>query len=1257
MEETDEDLFGSLENLPSIDTMEEEVVDTSVDEETSVDEINMVTPNGYDADLFGELPEYTPETVEPTGVLLNDTVVSSEGDVVPLQDPQKYFFSKPSVARNYSENPDDFMQLDERLQTLIVEGKFEVDAAAAEERGAAAAAEYRQRPDVAQQVENYEINLRAAKQRDEQTGENTAAMLPNPLAIVDAENYKAKIHIDHYKKSIEDVNALLNDPNPLRASAVAAMLEKGINPRAINTIVTGADFFPVVGAVLGVMDVPQNISNAAKLWNEGNEAAALGLIGLSLVELATAGYGTKIVTKSLIKKVGNLGGTNRQMSEIIDANAETVKARTVLASNVATKNKVISQQLIDEMEISAGFRLSTGGKGKKILDGKLARDAGNTISREVMDLQNEIAGKYAAVDNRIMLSKVEKTKLKENIQTETGVTETQAYTGLTEEVDEFVSPLVIPEKFDAIVAISSDLKKAHPEYFSKDKTIIDSLFELTVNKDLVDSQDLADMLAKYGLTFDDYVLTVVGSGSEAGKILNKLSQIRRAGSLDEIAAARGRTLEKSQNAILSTWRRIENMRRGGMVSMIKTAARNFQSATVRAPMEALENIFDTTLLNMSNEFAGKQGQGLLRRSANAAATGAKTLVSPSNFKGSTRALQRIYLNPVKAKKITDYILDRPEFQKQFSALFDNVNEYQKATGRGKGGALDGVLSKGEDVVNMLNGPNRMQEFVIRRGVFMGELERLVKRNYDVELMDLLKDGKLSDLMANSSKVRPKGSPQFAQLIEDSTRRALDVTYAKAPDIPIFSDISNFLTRTGLTAVTTPFPRFMFNSMELMAQYSAGAFNPAIKRALGMKKGPLDAKDRQNISRNLSGLVGFSAAYMYRNSEGAPAEYKEINSKEGTVIDVTSQYPMRQFLWMAEAVKRLSALPTSDDSLMGKVIKTGVSILPPVALGRAMDYATDKESKGEGTFDDWFDGKEAAETFLGASARTGASNIFIEEIASLLSSSDDLVKDERKAKAIGRLVGDYLTTWAIPLTQVVEMQRMTGDRPDEYLDMSTDDSPTIGGEIRRSFRQRGISNLFSPSDESDNPEREFLYSDDKKRESLGTSLTLGITKFTKDSDYGEYLTKKGFNEFKVGSRSRLPSIRRAETKILKQYLPILVENAQASEAELKKEYRALPNDDPTKKQYTIEQYVNSTVVAMLDEQIRDAKSLSSEDRKMESEPQALILEKFRGLNSKMRRYAMTEFFKDGGEPADILDPVDMETLLAIAEGFKEGVSIN
>ena len=109
-----------------------------------------------------------------------------------------------------------------------------------------------------------------------------------------------------------------------------------------------------------------------------------------------------------------------------------------------------------------------------------------------------------------------------------------------------------------------------------------------------------------------------------------------------------------------------------------------------------------------------------------------------------------------------------------------------------------------------------------------------------------------------------------------------------------------------------------------------------------------------------------------------------------------------------------------------------------------------------------------------------------------------------------MIGDYLTTWAIPITQIVELQRQQGDRPSYYADLSLpvqqydDDgneipmeeyaSPTISGEIARSFRQRGVSNLFTPYEEYEAPAREFLFSEEvdgvsggKKRENLGLSL--------------------------------------------------------------------------------------------------------------------------------------------------------------------------
>ena len=143
--------------------------------------------------------------------------------------------------------------------------------------------------------------------------------------------------------------------------------------------------------------------------------------------------------------------------------------------------------------------------------------------------------------------------------------------------------------------------------------------------------------------------------------------------------------------------------------------------------------------------------------------------------------------------------------------------------------MDGILNAAEVGVDALNLPNRWQEFLIRRGAFTGELERPVQREYGIDLVQALNNGRLPDLMNDASDLVPKGKRSFNELVADATDKALDITYAKQPEVPVFRGITSFITRTGLTAVV-PFPRFMFNSMELAGNYSAGAFAPVIKRA-------------------------------------------------------------------------------------------------------------------------------------------------------------------------------------------------------------------------------------------------------------------------------------------------------------------------------------------------------------------------------------------------------------------------------------------
>lgn len=1071
-------------------------------------------------------------------------------------------------------------------------------------------------------------------------GDTPTGVMPRPSSGEMELLFKqTETRLSQHEEIRDSLQEMLTGENPLRAQSVNGLLN-AVNPLTgepytLNEIgwITGiAEWTPVYGTALGIIDIPENVQISKELWDEGHEMAAVTITGLSAAELAASAFGAKEIVKAATKKVR---ARSKAAGERIRAATDEATQKKILkAEDIVNANREVTDDIIKDFELSidptGNTKISKVVDGKLVLDEEAARRVGLGISEDVYNLQREYMDEYIAAvkaddQNKIL-----------QLEQQTGISANQIIAIAEENAEGFASPLLKPESFNSILAVAVDLKKKFPTAFDNDKSVIDNLFELTVS-DNFDADDLADTLSEYGLNFDQYVLAVVGSGSEAGKILNKLSQIKRAGTF-KIDNVKTRELERSQSGIVSAWRRIENIRRGSMTSMLKTAMRNFQSATIRAPLEALENVADTTMLAMSNEFNKKSDQIMLRKAFNATAKGAQTFVSPSQWAGSLAPLKRIYATPAMSKEITDIILNRPEFAQQYSALFDNVNEYRKRTGAGSGGAVDATLGAVEGVVDVLSTPNRIQEYVIRRGVYTGEMERLLKRDWGIDMMQALEDGKLGDMVANASSVRPKGARPFEEIVEEATKRALDVTYAKAPDVQIFADTSNFLSRTGLTAVTTPFPRFMFNSIELMGQYSAGAFNPAIKRAIGMKKGPLDAKDRQNISRNLSGLVAITAAYQYRISEGAPADYKQIDGKdvgtgEDTVVDVTSQYPMRQFLWIAEAMKRL------DPNVQNYLPVSG----PLTAAGLA--------GEGDATFDDWFDPKDALETFVGTGARTGATNVFVDEIADILAGGgEDIVAKERSKKVIGRMIGDYLRTHLIPATQVVEIQRMIGKRPVEYTDYSTDEPTTVRGEIQRSLRQSGVTSIFEPSQEQELPSREFVLAEERKRVGLGLSLFGGISVLQKNNPDAEYLVGKGITEFDLSSRGK-GSVRREENELMREEIPLIVDMAKGLETDARKSY--IKESDAYKKQYTLEEHVNAEVLAALNTMIKTTRAAFIGELKYDTAPDFVkTYDQFKRQPRAVRRYALREFYREYGEPPNISNVDHLDDLLYYAKDMDE-----
>ena len=413
---------------------------------------------------------------------------------------------------------------------------------------------------------------------------------------------------------------------------------------------------------------------------------------------------------------------------------------------------------------------------------------------------------------------------------------------------------------------------------------------------------------------------------------------------------------------------------------------------------------------------------------------------------------------------------------------------------------------------------------------------------------------------------------------------------------------------------------MFNALELMGNYAGGASIPLTKKMMNVvsrgalfkeMKGPLSAADRRRISRNIVGMSGVLAAYQARSTDDAPADYKELSMGDGTVMDTTPQFPLRQFLYLGEVTRRLN-------------------------------------EEGPGwikTVDDWFDPKEFMETFLGTNIRVGVGNSIIEEVINLAGGSD-LTKSEQAARAAGRALGNYLSTWAVPAAQIIDSQRALGMRGEEYKDVSTDPTLDAGKSFKENvmqpLRARGFT--VSPEEEAAAPTRQRLFQEKPSRVGSAIKVGLGLSLKTQDNQYGEYIKNLGLSEFELGSSSKVPSIRRFENKQLREIIPGLVDAAQAYEQQSREEYR---ENETLQEEMTEQEFVNSRIRPLIKEQIKSAKKLLTDGKTIAADAPVYVeaMMAYRRLPPEIRKSAATEFIVEFDRPAD---GASLEDLIALAE---------
>ena len=812
-------------------------------------------------------------------------------------------------------------------------------------------------------------------------------------------------------------------------------------------------------------------------------------------------------------------------------------------------------------------------------------------------------------------------------------------------VDKPFKPTVSVENFESIVSMASVVKEAHPKYF-KNRTVTEAIFDAMVEEKLLADQEFLKKITDYGIPFEDFILTVVGSSSQAGKILNRLSQLSRSVPQGVTQFRKEQKAMRQQGIIRQSFVRLEGIRRGILVSMWATAARNFQSGLIRGPLEGLQNVADTALYNLSNESVGK---------------GIVSVVDPINWKGSFRHMTHLF-NPTKykaQKEYVDFILDDKSMSQLHVKLFDNINEIRRSRefnnnaplGRGANNVF-GAIEKGVDILNI---PNRFQEYVIRRSVFLGELERLVKREYDLDLISELNKGKLPDFLNNS--IVPENARSFVDIASEATEKALDVTYAKAPDVFVFRKFANLIAENGFTTIID-FPRFLFNSIELIGNYTHGAAYPLLRKAMEVpsalltkdpkKLANLNYMDRKQIGRNIAGWAAIYAAYQYRTMDDAPEDYKLVRTTESTGANVTAQFPARQALFLGEVMKKGMEAWNNASKVTDDITAKGVAFSNAVSEFFKTDF-----------------GREAVDTFVGAPIRRGVGDSITDVISDTLRAEGlDKLVAEKKYAAAGRLLGNYFVTFGVPLTQIIDAQRALGFRTMEKKDVANDPDPNIGtfsDNFKRPFRQLGVTSIFSPSEDASLPTRVSPFGKEREVKVAPTlKLLTGITLENLPNETGQYLESLGIAEYKAGAKpGSIPSYRRASNKYIQKNLPLIVDMVKSLEPLFEEEYE---KSSPKLKQlYSKDTYVKAEALTYINESLSRMRSASSgfakftvEGLNEEQKNYYRALEAYSKISRNDRVVASREFIRKFNRNPELYNTEDLNDLIMLQSIKKEFV---
>jgi hypothetical protein len=419
-------------------------------------------------------------------------------------------------------------------------------------------------------------------------------------------------------------------------------------------------------------------------------------------------------------------------------------------------------------------------------------------------------------------------------------------------------PLFVRQVNPAVTARMASLArewfKEHPTERDRDLLISDDVQRHVWSGDIG-----ADYLKRFGLSKEDFSRALRDTVADSARTMAYYSHIFRDMNLskEDLETLRKAGVPEDALYIRPWWRRVQDLWRSLLVTQLATAARNAETQGVRLGLDGITEALDAGV------------QRLLGR---------KNPTSPlSGFESIVKIFTR-------DKDAIDKILQGHPTQRD--RLFANYMSDVSVPRGIVGGAFDKGMSALEKGANALNFFNRFQEFSIRRGVFQAKLDQyLEQKGYSLD--ELIKTNRLSRI--------PKEG------IELAVNKALTATFAETPPYrsiaKLLIDVAN---KIPLAALAIPFPRFMYNSLKYLYQYSP----LGILSYLGPKeRAAFAAGDTSAISKAVVGSALLGAAFAFRNSNNAGEKWYEYKTDDGKIVDLRPFNPFAAYLFVADLAKK------------------------------------------------------------------------------------------------------------------------------------------------------------------------------------------------------------------------------------------------------------------------------------------------------------------------------------------------------------------